>query len=146
MGSLRYQSFDYPTVAGIATLADNQGVFGERGFAIGGCSSLVLDGGRLSVRSNSGRGADPGARRLHGGGDDPAARGTGAVRRGDPQSRRAGVRQGARRRLLERSPDVRGGVPAARLRGGAAATARLRRDPPPVPRGPPRPQPTALPR
>src|SRR2546425_515024 len=93
-----------------------------------GSRALVLGGGRPGVRPNPGSGADPGARRLHGGGDDPAARGTGAVRRGDPQSRRAGLRQGARRRLLERSPRVRGGVRAARLRGGAAATARLRHD------------------
>src|SRR5205807_10571357 len=91
------ESFDYPTVAGIATLvARIRRMFSGRGVASGGCASrlvrggrvLVLDGGRVGVRSicrgvvarsaaDRGRGADPGARRLYGGGDDSASRGTG---------------------------------------------------------------------
>jgi len=60
-------------------------------------------------------------------GDDPAAEDRGR-RRGDPQSRRAGLRQGARRRLLERSADVRavfaqrGYVVVLPLRRGFGAT------------------------
>src|SRR5439155_6264804 len=66
--------------------------------ANGGCSSRLVCGSSVldGVRPDPGRGADPGAGRLHGGGDDPAARGTGAVRRGDPLSRGAALRQVAR--------------------------------------------------
>src|SRR2546426_115707 len=131
-GFAKVTEFRLPNCRGHRYTRRCQRAFGEQGFASGGCSSLVLNGGRLSVRPDSGRSGDSGARRLHGGGDDPAARGTGAVRRGDPQSRGAGLRQGARRRLLERSARVRGagrGAPRAATRGGPRAPGPLGRVP-----------------